>query len=276
VVRLTAGRAEGAPSRVRAGPTGSPTYARGVTASHARTIQDPLTVRETRAGDVPAVVRLHLTHLPHGLFPRLGRAFMARWHRTFLATSHGVSLVVVDGGDRVVGFLAGATAQRTHVRTVIAEHRLPLAVAGLAALAVRPGVAVHFLRTRAGSYLRRLVRPRPSRTDATPQTTGDGSGADVAVVTALVVDPVVRGRGAGARLVDRFVELAAAGPAQRAELITLDGTDGARRFYEGLGWTLAGTRANRDGQQCLRMERALPVSTTVGEAAGRAAGTRDA
>ncbi len=235
----------------------------GVTASQARTIPDPLTVRETRAGDVPAVVALHLTHLPHGLFPRLGRGFMARWHRTFLATTHGVSLVVVDGGDRVVGFLAGATAQRTHVRTVIAEHRLPLAVAGLAALAVRPGVAVHFLRTRAGSYLRRLLR-RPVRTGAAPQASVDGPGADVAVVTALVVDPAARGHGAGARLVDRFVELAAAGPAQRAELITLDGADGAQQFYEGLGWTLAGTRSNRDGQRCLRMERALPVPTTVG------------
>jgi ribosomal protein S18 acetylase RimI-like enzyme len=254
----------------------------GVTASHARTTHDPLHLRETRAGDVPAIVTLHLRHLPHGLFPRLGRRFMVRWHSTFLATEHGVSLVVVDGQDRVVGFLAGATAQRSHVRTVLAEHRVRLAIAGLGALALRPGVALHFLRTRARSYLRRLLGSRaaqPVQAAAGPLPAGDGAADqepehDVAVVTALVVDRAARGRGAGARLVDRFVELSAAGPARRAELITLEGTDGAREFYEGLGWTLAGTRANRDGQPCLRMELTLPVATTSGEDAGRVAGTR--
>ena len=241
----------------------------GVTASDAHPVHDGLTLRETRDGDVPAVVALHLAHLPHGLFPRLGRGFMARWHRTFLGARHGVSLVVVDADDRVVGFLAGATAQRTHVRTVLAEQKVPLALAGIGALAVRPGVALHFLRTRARSYLRRLlgvqrVAAAPTPTTAVP-TTASGE-TDVAVVTALVVDPAARGRGVGARLVGRFVELSTAGPADRAELITLDGGDGAREFYEGLGWTLVGTRANRDGQACLRMELTLPVAATVREA----------
>lgn len=246
-----------------------------VTASDAHPVHDGLTLRETRDGDVPAVVALHLAHLPHGLFPRLGRGFMARWHRTFLGARHGVSLVVVDGDERVVGFLAGATAQRTHVRTVLAEQKLPLALAGIRALAVRPGVALHFVRTRARSYLRRLLgvqrvaaAPAPAATApaTAPGTAPATADADVAVVTALVVDPAARGRGVGARLVGRFVDLSAAGPADRAELITLDGGDGAREFYEGLGWTLAGTRANRDGQACLRMELTLPVTATVGEA----------
>lgn len=241
----------------------------GVTASDAHPVHDGLTLRETRDGDVPAVVALHLAHLPHGLFPRLGRGFMARWHRTFLGARHGVSLVVVDADDRVVGFLAGATAQRTHVRTVLAEQKVPLALAGIGALAVRPGVALHFLRTRARSYLRRLlgvqrVAAAPTPTTAVPTTAS--AETDVAVVTALVVDPAARGRGVGARLVGRFVELSTAGPADRAELITLDGGDGAREFYEGLGWTLVGTRANRDGQACLRMELTLPVAATVREA----------
>lgn len=238
-----------------------------VTATEAHPARDGLTLRATRDGDVPAVVALHLAHLPHGLFPRLGRGFMARWHRTFLGAGHGVSLVVVDQDDRVVGFLAGATAQRTHVRTVLAEQKVPLALAGLSALATRPGVALHFLRTRARPYLRRLLGVQ--RVQAAPEQTPTTATADtdVAVVTALVVDPAARGRGVGARLVERFVDLSVAGPAERAELITLDGGQGAREFYEGLGWTLAGTRANRDGQACLRMELTLPVATTVGEAA---------
>lgn len=240
----------------------------GVTASDAPSARDGLVLRETRDGDVPSVVALHLAHLPHGLFPRLGRGFMARWHRTFLGAPHGVSLVVVDHDDRVLGFLAGATAQRTHVRSVLAEHRRPLALAGIRALAARPGVAVHFLRTRARPYLRRLVGAQ--RVQAAPASGAATAGAstdpgDVAVVTALVVDPAARGRGVGARLVERFVDLSAAGPASRAELITLDGDEGAREFYEGLGWTLAGTRANRDGQACLRMELTLPVATSVEE-----------
>lgn len=238
----------------------------GVTATDAHPVRDGLTLRETRQGDVPAVVALHLAHLPHGLFPRLGRGFMARWHRTFLGAGHGVSLVVVDDDDRVIGFLAGATAQRTHVRTVLAEQKVPLALAGLGALATRPGVALHFLRTRARTYLRRLAGVQRVQAAAEPAATAP-DGTDVAVVTALVVDPAARGRGVGARLVERFVDLSAAGPAERAELITLDGGQGAREFYEGLGWTLAGTRANRDGQACLRMELTLPVATTAGEAA---------
>ena len=260
-----------------------------MTASDVPTVHDGLTLRETRDGDLQSVVALHLAHLPHGLFPHLGRGFMTRWHRTFLGTGHGVSLVVVDRDDRVVGFLAGATAQRAHVRTVLADDKLPLALAGLGALAVRPRVAVHFARTRARPYLRRLLGVRRGQASdaasasasdaasdaAAPAPAPDASGADVAVVTALVVDAVARGRGVGARLVGRFVDLSAAGPASRAELITLDGEEGARGFYESLGWTLADTRANRDGQVCLRMELTLPLATTgveVARPAGRPAG----
>lgn len=217
-------------------------------------------VRPATPADLDAVVDLHLEHLPHGLFPRLGAAFMHRYHRTFLDLRHGLSLVAVVAGpedhDVVIGFVCGSTDQRRHVADVIATARRHLLLAGAAGLLRRPRLLVHFVRTRSGAYRRRLLRRF---------TTGRGvdgvdgvAPAPVAVLSAVAVSPSVRTAGAGTALVAAFASCVQRAGTSTIELVTLDGPAGAAGFYRTLGWTEVGRHDNKDGQTVVvfRMELA--------------------
>lgn len=208
--------------------------------------QTPL-IRRPMPSELPILADLHVDCLPHGLFPRLGRRFMRRWYATFLDSPYGVALVAespLPGDPGVVAFLVGATDQHRHVSSVLARHRLRLVLAGAAALSVRPGLLWHFLRTRAGRYAVRVLRPRPP----SPEGRGDlGPTRPIAVVTAIVVAGPARNLGTGTALVRAFAAAASAAGSDRAELVTLVGTEGAGRFYERLGWAAVETHRTRDG-----------------------------
>lgn len=213
------------------------------------------TIRPATPADLDAVVGLHLEHLPHGLFPRLGRAFMRRYHCTFLELSRGLSLVAVSTGsdpggrDRVrddevvIGFICGSTDQRKHVAEVISTARGPLLLLGAAALLRRPRLLVHFIRTRSRSYLRRLLR----RFDTTRAPEGVAP-PPIAVLAAVAVSPSSRAVGAGTALVAAFVTSVQRAGTSCIELVTLDGPEGAAPFYRTLGWTEVGRHENKDGQ----------------------------
>lgn len=202
-------------------------------------------LRPATAADLPATARAHVRLLPVGLFPALGARFVRRWHRTYLSVPHSVALVVVDPAARehgVVGFLLGSTDQAAQTAALLGNRRLllGLAVAGTLALLRRPRLAVQFLRTRAGNWLRRLLR-RPA-----PDPEGPGSApVTVAVLAAIAVEPGARRHGLGAHLVGHFLQLARRGPADVAELVTE--ADGGPTFYERLGWEPRGERVTRDG-----------------------------
>ncbi len=216
-----------------------------------------LVIRLASPTDVDFSARLHRRHLPHGLFPLLGHAFMRRWHATFLGAPEGIALIALrtgDGGEERVGFLVGAVDQVALVDHVLRHHRLELAASGAGALVLRPRLAVHFLRTRAPSYLRRMTgRTTPTshrarQPGAAPDGTRQGRHlAPVAVLNALAIAPQARGEGAGAALVAAFVELARAAGSEQARLTTQAGADGAGDFYEGLGWQRHGVHTTRDG-----------------------------
>ncbi len=217
------------------------------------------TIRPATSADLDAVVGLHLEHLPHGLFPRLGRTFMRRYHCTFLELSCGLSFVAVSNvpGDRdeevVIGFVCGSTDQRSHVAEVISTARGPLLLLGASALLRRPRLLVHFIRTRSRGYLRRLLR----RFDTT-RAPGGEAPAPIAVLAAVAVSPSSRAVGAGTALVAAFVTGVQRAGTSCIELVTLDGPEGAASFYRTLGWTEVGRHENKDGQTVVlfRMELA--------------------
>lgn len=60
----------------------------------------------------------------------------------------------------------------------------------------------------------------------------------------VLVDPALRGRGLGRRLVVLALEQARADGAERIDLAVLDGNDVAQRLYESLGFTLTGERSH--------------------------------
>jgi GNAT superfamily N-acetyltransferase len=226
------------------------------TTLHRRTDEPPAAprprVRAALPADARTTARWQQEHLGHGFFPGLGRGFLARWHASYLAGPHGVSLVaeVDDGGGPVpVGFLVGSVDQVAHVRSVVdGPLRAGLVRAGVLGLLAHPRTAGRFVRTRGRRYARRLLGARAGAAPA--PVAGGGPAAPVAVVAAVVVLPAARGAGVGAALLDTFLATARAAGTPTAELVTrADG--GAAAFYEQLGWRRVADRTDRDGARVL-------------------------
>lgn len=216
-----------------------------------------LVVRSTRPDDLATVIRLHRELLSHGLFPRLGTAFMLCYHRTFMDLDSGISLVAVmtapHGGEEVIGFVCGSTDQRRHVAEVLATARWPLLIPGLAGLLRRPRLLMTFARTRLVRYLRRLLRQPVRRTFVSRL-----EREPVAVLSAVAVSATARAGGVGAALVAGLVRLARQAGTDVIELVTLAGPRGAATFYRSLGWTEVDTHQDKDGYPVItfRMELA--------------------
>jgi ribosomal protein S18 acetylase RimI-like enzyme len=225
-------------------------------------------VRDAVRRDLRATAALHHRSLPGGFFSRLGRRFLRRYHATFLASPHAVGLVATDPAtdDAPVAFLVGTLRNRAHYRWVVRRCGPRLALELVVALLVRPRLAWLFVRTRAGRYLRWVWRyplrhaqaraaapagreggPRVDDAVRVPAAAGTAPVAPVAVLTHVAVDPELRGRGAGRRLVEVFLERAEAAGAAEVRLVT-EASDGASGFYERLGWTPIGERPGADGE----------------------------
>ena len=205
-------------------------------------------IRPGTPPDAPAIARLHLELLPHGFFAKLGARYLSVYHRAFMSSPHAVSLVACRE-DRLVGFIAGALDAHVHQRWALRRRGLPLLVAGIAALALRPRLAWEFLTTRTGRYVRgmaRAARPTTSPTGASSPI----PGGPVAVLSHVAVDRSEQGGGAGSALVESFVEHVREARTPRVELVTLC-DDGASAFYERLGWTAVGEH-EREGARYRR------------------------
>lgn len=231
-------------------------------------------VRPVTLTDLAATAAWHCRHLPHGLFPLLGQRFVRRWHATFIGADHGIALLAELPGTGTavpVGFLVGSTHQVRHVEDVIAQHRLRLGLAGLGALLLRPRVLLMFVRTRARSYLRRLLGLGRARTPVQELQPAPRRARQVAVVTAVVVDPSARGARIGQALLEAFVARSVEAGAPQAELVTKAGPDGAGRFYERLGWERVEEHPTRDGivMRTYRLGLARRSATVEGRAAGQ-------
>lgn len=199
--------------------------------------------------DLQVTAALHVSELPHGLFPRLGVDFVRRWHRAHLRSPYAIVLVVV-GEDGPCGFALGTTDRASNVSWILRQHRAELAAAGLRVLLRRPRLAAHFLRTRGLAYARRLLSrtTQPSRT-APAGDVPEASFRPVAVLEAVVVAARTQGRGVGGALVEAFLTAAAARGAQSVDLVTKAGPAGAGPFYERRGWLRVEAHDDRDGDQ---------------------------
>lgn len=215
-----------------------------------------VTVRPATPTDLTTMAAWQCRYVPDGLFPQMGERFVRRWHASFLDSPFGIALVAerVDAqGAQAVGFLVGSTDQFRHIDDVVRRHRVRLALAGLLALAQRPRLGAHFVRTRGRAYLKRILTPKSRRTPAAvPAARAEAtaaSGGQIAVVTAIAVDSAARGTGAGQELLNRFLEDARTAGATRAELVTLLAEGNAAPFYERLNWSAVDEHPTRDGMR---------------------------
>lgn len=190
--------------------------------------------------DLPVVTDMHRAEFREGFFVRLGPRFLRRYYRTFLDGPLATALVCETDGA-VCAYLVGVLDPPQHRRLLIRHHGPSLAIHAFAGLAVRPGLALHFLRTRARRYLRTLVKQSRAASAASEPT-------ELAVLTYVAVDPSRRGKGVGSALVERFLGEAAAAGRAAVCLVTVAGAEGAGNFYAPRGWVHVGDARRSDGQ----------------------------
>lgn len=218
-------------------------YSVGVTTE--RSSKTEVRVRPFGSEDLSFAASLHARSLPHGLFPRLGEAFLRQYYSTFVRSPWAVGFVAeLDG--RAVGVVVGTTDDGSHYRFVARRCFSRLAASAVASLATRPGVTLWFLRTRVRRYARGFARLVRRRHPGIIPTTGAGLPRRQGVLSHLVVEENHRGVGAGRELVTAFVHWAESRGTSHLRLVT-DATDGAAEFYRQLGWVCAGRRAGLDG-----------------------------
>ena len=187
---------------------------------------------------------LHLEALPHGFFADLGPRFLRAYYATFLASPHAVALAAVSGGQ-LLGVVVGPVRPSAHRRWVLRRRGRQLALRGLAALVVRPKVALWFIRTRVGRYISAWRRGRAAASGSAEP----GPSEEPAVLSHLAVLERARGEGIGRALASAFVREVGRAGAARVVLVTLEGDAGAGRFYAREGWEDEGVRDGADGQR---------------------------
>lgn len=213
-------------------------------------------VERARPGSERFSAQLHRLLLPESFFVALGPRFVAAYHESFRSSPHGVALIAWLGSGPV-GMLVGTTGNQAHYRWVARHRGLRLAGVGILALLARPALAVHFARTRGGRYLRAILRYALRGRSSTPGADPSADGGQTAVLTHVAVDEAARGHGLGRALVDTFVAEAAAGGAERGELVTDADNHDNHAFYRHCGWTAVDQHPDRDGQHKLRFARRL-------------------
>lgn len=204
-----------------------------------------MAVRPLTRDDCAATADLHVRHLADGLFPRLGRRFVRRWHETFVESRHACGHVAVGTDGELLGFVVAATDQRSYVTFTLRTARVSLVWRGALAMLGRPRVAALFVRTRLRAYWARLRRP---------VATAPG-GPRTAVVHAIVTVPASRGTGVGRLLLDTVEEDVRASGTECIELLSQDGAHGGADFYRRLGWVEGSSFVNRDDRTMVRFSR---------------------
>ncbi|MEV7288354.1 GNAT family N-acetyltransferase [Streptomyces sp. NPDC093252] len=209
------------------------------------------------AEDLDYVVAEHLAHFPEGFFARLGRRYFTAYTRTYLTSAHARAYIAECDGVPV-GFLVGVTDPAAHRAHLMAEHGRGLALRACAALCVRPGLALHFIRTRLGRYARKLL-PGVRPPQPAPAATGTPAEGVSAVLAHVVVSTRLRSYGLGSALVRRFLDDATAAGCARVCLVTAAGPGGAGPYYERLGWLRTDEHHTPDGRLLLSYEFPLPA-----------------
>lgn len=198
------------------------------------------------------MVERHLEQFPNGFYSRLGARFLRVYFREYLRCSASISVAaVLPGTDHVVGYLIGNVDRGLHERDLYLRSAPVLTLAGMAALASRPGEAADFMRSRSAWYLRRYVR------GVVRGLRHKGPASHVGELLYIHTTSEYRRHGCGAALLRAFVEHAQRAHSDRLVLVTEQGNLIAREFYAHRGWREGASSVARDGRTLLQLEFAL-------------------
>ena len=198
-------------------------------------------------GDLDAVVAVHREVLDMEFLSRFGPRFLRVYYQAWITTLGSVALVALEDGV-VVGGLLGASDPARHVRAMVRDHGMTLALHQAGAALINPLLARDLIATRAARYVRGVARLVTSRWRQ-PASVAP-SGPVVGEITHVLVTRRVQGHGAGRALVEAALAQMRADGVHSVELVTPPDL-AARHFYERLGWRLTGERASRSGEPFL-------------------------
>jgi ribosomal protein S18 acetylase RimI-like enzyme len=198
--------------------------------------------------DLRFVIAEHGVHFPDGFFARLGPRFLTAYTGTYLTSPHARAYIAEVDGEPA-GYLVGVLDPAAHRGHVFSVHGRRLALRAGAALCVRPRLALHFIRTRLGRYVRKVLPGLQGRGGMTAAITRrDEAEGVTAVLSHVAVANGVRSLGLGSGLVRHFVQDAAASGCARVSLVTAAEADGAGCYYERLGWEYVGETCTPEGR----------------------------
>jgi ribosomal protein S18 acetylase RimI-like enzyme len=188
-------------------------------------------VEPASAEDAGAVAVLHAQGINEGFLSSLGPRFLTHIYRSMAASPTATLLVSRDGDGAVVGFVSGAVSPGAFYREFFRRHGLRAGLL-LAGRAVRPSV------------LRRIL-------EVVRHLGKEGGGGPELLSVAV-------GRtGLGSLLVNRLEQDLRARGADRLAVVVGYSNQGARAFYERLGFHALGGLEVHEGYRSLRYEKPL-------------------
>lgn|ERR1700682_4423437 len=214
-----------------------------------------VSVRRMETRDVAAVVRVHLRSFPGFFLSFLGPSFLRQLYLGIVEDPSGIAFVTDStDGDTVVGvggFVAGTDQPEGFYRRLLQRRWWHFGLASAVPALRRPRIVPRLLRA--------LTMPRRS---------GE-HGADSALLMSIAVEPAGQGTGAGAALVEAFLDEARRRGRERVVLTTdAADNDAVNRFYLQRGFSIVRTLATPEGRQMneyaisLHPESSLPERLT--------------
>jgi ribosomal protein S18 acetylase RimI-like enzyme len=194
-------------------------------AAAARLGAESFQIRQSKAADAPALAKLHRDALPDAFLSGLGSGFLQVLYRALATDTESVA-VVAERDGAIVGFVTGVPSVRRFYRRFFLRHAARAAVAA-APVVLRPGV------------LRRM-----RETATYPQGL---SGLPEAELLSIAVVGAARRSRVATELVTRlFADLAGRG-VEEVKVVVSAGNLPANRFYERVGFRLAGSTEVHQG-----------------------------
>jgi glycosyltransferase involved in cell wall biosynthesis/ribosomal protein S18 acetylase RimI-like enzyme len=197
---------------------------------------DGVSIRAARRGDVAALARLH-REIPYAFLFNLGDGFLRELYRGLVADREAVVLVAEGEDGRLEGFIAGAPSVGAFYRRFLLKHGVWAGLAALPAMAARPAMLAKMVES---------ARYPSSARDLPP-----------AEILSIATAPPARGRGLGRHLVDALAAALARRGVDRMKVLVREENQGANRFYEALGFRLAGKLVLHDQRPSHVWVRAL-------------------
>jgi ribosomal protein S18 acetylase RimI-like enzyme len=183
------------------------------------------------ADDVQPVVRLHRAAFEGYMNTLLGTRYLEAFFRWWITDPRSVALVVEADGGKILGYVVGGPAGGRGALT------RTLAVPALVGFVRRPGLLLQRRVLEAiGGRVRHFV---PGRRNASGST-----GTGTFSLIGIGVSPPAEGMGVGRVLISQFERQARMLGAQSVRLTVHSGNAGARRLYEGAGWSLDEAKSN--------------------------------